>query len=80
MENFPFIQDFYIGSGAIKTDAEGLYEVIKELLRSPAKRKAMGERARALYDEKTGAVAKTLDLLKGYLDPQLPLAKEKPLS
>jgi len=79
MENFPFIQEFYIGSGAIKTDDAGLYEVIKELLRSPAKRMAMGERAKALYDEKTGAVAKTLDLLKGYLDPQLPPAKQKPL-
>lgn len=80
MENFPFIQDFYIGSGAIKTDAEGLHEVIKELLRSPAKRKAMGERAKALYDEKAGAVDRAVEVLKGYLDPQLPLAKEKPLS
>ncbi|MCL4476315.1 MAG: 3-deoxy-D-manno-octulosonic acid transferase [Nitrospirae bacterium] len=80
MENFPFIQDFYIGSGAIKTDAEGLYEVIKELLRSPAKRKAMGERAKALYNEKAGAVGRAVEILKGYLDPQLPLAKEKPLS
>lgn len=79
MENFPFIQDFYIGSGAIKTDDSGLYEVIRELLRSPAKRKAMGERAKALYDEKTGAVAKTADLLKGYLDAHLPASEEKPL-
>ncbi len=79
MENFPFIQDFYIGSGAIKTDAEGLYEVIKELLRSPAKRRAMGERAKALYDEKAGAVDRAVEVLKGYLDPQLTLAEEEPL-
>jgi 3-deoxy-D-manno-octulosonic-acid transferase len=80
MENFPFIQDFYIGSGAIKTDAEGLCEVVRELFRSPAKRKAMGGRAKALYGEKAGAVDKALDALKSYLDPQLSLSKEKPLS
>jgi 3-deoxy-D-manno-octulosonic-acid transferase len=79
MENFPFIQDFYIGSGAIKTDPEGLYDVLRELLRSPAKRKAMGERARALYNEKAGAVDRAMEVLKSYLDPELPLAKEKPL-
>jgi 3-deoxy-D-manno-octulosonic-acid transferase len=79
MENFPFIQDFYIGSGAIKTDDDGLYDVLKELLRSPAKRKAMGERARTLYREKAGAVGRAVEVLEGYLKPHLPLTKEESL-
>ncbi len=69
MENFPFIQEFYIGSGAMKTDAKGLYEVLRELLRSPEKRKIMGERARALYDEKAGAVERAAQILERYLKP-----------
>ncbi len=80
MENFPFIQDFYIGSGAIKTDDAGLYEVIKELLRSPVKRKAMGERAKALYNEKAGAVDRAMGVLESYLDSDFPLSKKEPLS
>ena len=80
MENFPFIQDFYIGSGAIKTDDAGLYEVIKELLRSPVKRKAMGERAKALYNEKAGAVDRAIEVLESYLDSHFPLSKEEPFS
>lgn len=70
MENFPFIQEFYIGSGAVKTDAEGLFEVLRELLRSPSKRKIMGERARSLYRDKAGAVNRTADALEGYLKLQ----------
>ncbi len=79
MENFPFMQDFYVGSGAMKTDAEGLYEVLKQLIRSPEKRKIMGERARSLYTEKAGAVNRTVDALERYLEPQLPLSEQKPL-
>jgi 3-deoxy-D-manno-octulosonic-acid transferase len=70
MENFPFIQEFYIGSGAVKTDAEGLFEVLRELIRSPGKRKVMGERARSLYRDKAGAVNRTADALEGYLKLQ----------
>jgi 3-deoxy-D-manno-octulosonic-acid transferase len=80
MENFPFIQEFYIGSGAMKTDAEGLYEVLRELIRSPEKRKIMGARARALYREKAGAVNRAVEVLEGHLEPQLLFSKEKPLS
>jgi 3-deoxy-D-manno-octulosonic-acid transferase len=67
MENFPFMQDFYIGSGAMKTDAVGLYEVLRELVRSPEKRRIMGERARALYREKAGAVGRAVGILESYL-------------
>ncbi|HYA32171.1 MAG TPA: 3-deoxy-D-manno-octulosonic acid transferase, partial [Thermodesulfovibrionales bacterium] len=70
MENFPFIQEFYSVSGAVNTDAEGLLEVLRELLRSPGKRKILGERARSLYRDKAGAVRRTADALEGYLKLQ----------
>ncbi len=68
MENFPFMQEFYAGRGAMKTDAGGLYEVLRELIRSPEKRKAIGEKARALQREKAGAVSRTVEILELYLE------------
>jgi 3-deoxy-D-manno-octulosonic-acid transferase len=79
MENFPFIQDFYTERAAIRTEAEGLYGVLNELLRYPEKRTAMGKRARLLYDQKAGAVHKAMAILKHYLEAELPVAKEKSL-
>lgn len=79
MENFPFMQDFYVGSGAIKTDPEGLYDVLRELLRSQDKRKSTGEKARALYKEKAGAVRRAVEILEGYLKPHLPRSEKEPL-
>ncbi len=79
MENFPFMQDFYVGSGAIKTDREGIYDVLRELLRSQDKRKSMGEKARALYKEKAGAVRSAVEILEAYLKPHLPQSEKEPL-
>jgi 3-deoxy-D-manno-octulosonic-acid transferase len=79
MENFPFIQDFYTERAAIRTEAEGLYGVLNELLRYPEKRTAMGKRARLLYDQKAGAVHKAMAILKHYLEAEFPVAKEKSL-
>lgn len=69
MENFPFIQDFYRDDSAKKTDAEGLYDVLRELILSPEKRKAMGDKARDLYNEKSGAVNRALEILECYIGP-----------
>ncbi len=68
MENFPFMKDFYVGRGAMKTDAAGLYEVLRQLIRSPEKRRIMGEKALALYREKAGAVSRTVEILERYLE------------
>ena len=68
MENFPFIQDFYAAKSAVRADSESLYDVLRELIRSPEKRKAMGERARLIYGEKAGAVEKAMEVLEGYLE------------
>jgi len=77
MENFPFIQDFYTERAAIKTEEEGLYGVLNELLRSPEKRTTMGKKARLLYDEKAGAVHRAMEILERYLKAELPVAKEE---
>lgn len=80
MENFPFIQDFYAERAAIRTDADGLYGVLNELLRTPEKRTAMGKRARLLYDKKAGAVQRAVAILERYLNAELPVAKEESFS
>lgn len=68
MENFPFIEDFYKRGGAIKADSGGLADVIAELMRSPEKRKAMGEISRAIYDEKSGSIEKSMAVLSHYIN------------
>jgi 3-deoxy-D-manno-octulosonic-acid transferase len=80
MENFPFIHDFYEERAAIRTDAEGLYGVLNELLGSPEQRAAMGKKARVLYDKKAGAVHRAMAILERYLDDEFRVAKEESLS
>ncbi len=75
MENFTFMEDFYRMDGAIKTDSQGLYDTIKALLQSPEKRKHMGEKARALYNEKAGAVGRAIEVLERYIKLHLLLTK-----
>ncbi|GAB4408334.1 MAG: 3-deoxy-D-manno-octulosonic acid transferase [Thermodesulfovibrionales bacterium] len=75
MENFPFIDDFYRCGGAIRSDAQGLYDAMKVLLQSPEKRGAIGQRARALYSEKAGAVNRAMEVLEHYIKLHLPLTK-----
>lgn len=79
MENFPFIQDFYREGSAKRSDADGLYDVLKALIESPEKRKAMGDKARDLYNEKSGAVDRALEILERYIEPHLLFAEEKSL-
>lgn len=68
MENFPFIEDFYKRGGAIKAESEGLADVIAELMRSPEKRKAMGETSRAIYNEKSGSIEKSMAVLSHFIN------------
>lgn len=67
MENFPFMEDFYMRGGAVRADAGSLYIAIKELVLSPEKRKTIGARASALYNEKSGAIDIALKIIKGYI-------------
>jgi len=67
MENFPFAKEFYEKRAAIETDELNLLERLKELLKSPEKRKAFGERARRIYDEKAGAVDRAMEEIAKFL-------------
>lgn len=67
MENFPFIEDFYEKGGAIETDSEGLNDVVAELMRSPEKRKKMGEISRAIYNEKAGSIGRAMSVLDKFM-------------
>ena len=74
MENFPFIGEFYNEGAAVETGHEELHHVLRELLLSHERRTEMGRKAKALYDEKAGAVDRALLVLERYLNIELPLA------
>jgi 3-deoxy-D-manno-octulosonic-acid transferase len=67
MENFPFIEEFYSGGGAVRTDAVLLYGVLKDLLDSPEQMRRMGSIARELYEKNSGAVERAMELIEDYL-------------
>lgn len=67
MENFPFAKEFYEKGAAIETDSSSLCEKLKELLQSQEKRKAMGDKAKELYNEKAGAVEKAMKEIERFL-------------
>jgi len=67
MENFPFIDDFYSGGGALKTDAAGLHLTLKGLIEAPEKMSAMGKIAKGLYEKNSGATDRALEIIERYL-------------
>lgn len=67
MENFPVIQDFCRAGGAVQVTEKRLAQVLRELLGSPEKAKAMGEKAQAIYNQKAGAVEKAMELIARYV-------------
>ena len=67
MENFPFIRDFYAGDAAFEVEEAGLAKKIRELLVSPEKAKAAGEKARELYLRNSGAVDRAMGIIREFL-------------
>lgn len=67
MENFPFMEDFYSAGAAIKAEKNGLYDVLKELLSSPEKRRSIGKAAKGLLEKNRGAVDKALKAVEGVI-------------
>jgi 3-deoxy-D-manno-octulosonic-acid transferase len=67
MENFPFIDNFYLKGGALRVEAASLGSSLMDLLSSPDKRAAMGRRARELYDKNAGATGRAMEILERYL-------------
>ncbi len=67
MENFPFINEFYKSGGALKVNADNLYESLKDLLASPEKMSSMGKIAKELYDKNSGATDRAIEEIERYL-------------
>ncbi len=68
MENFPFIEEFYTKKAALKADRETLHDCLYKLMESPEEILLMGKRARDIYDNNSGAMARTFNIVKGYLN------------
>ncbi|KAF0144406.1 MAG: 3-deoxy-D-manno-octulosonic-acid transferase [Nitrospirae bacterium] len=68
MENFPFVKEFYEKGAAIEVDESGLVNKLKELLQSPEKRNALGNKAKELYNEKAGAVERAVKEIERFLN------------
>lgn len=64
MENFSFIRDFYAAGAAFEVAPGALPLKLQELLLSPEKRRAAGQKARALCLENSGAVEMAIEILK----------------
>jgi 3-deoxy-D-manno-octulosonic-acid transferase len=62
------------GGGAVVADAPDLAAALGALLADPARRRRMGEAARAAAAPRDGAVAATLDLVERFLYPRPPAA------
>lgn len=67
MENFPFMQEFYASGGACEVDASTLAKKIKELLIDPEKARASGKAARAVFLKYSGAVARSVEMIRPFL-------------
>ena len=64
MENFPIIGEFYKEGAAIRVGEEDLLTKLKDLLLSPEKSKAIGSKARMLYNKNAGAVEKAMEIIE----------------
>ncbi len=66
MENFPFMQEFYDCGAAFEVEPASLAEKIGRLLADPDSAEAAGEKARRLYESKSGAVGKAMEIIGKY--------------
>ena len=69
MENFPFMQEFYDAGAAFEVGPDSLSEKIRVLLSDPGLARTTGEKARALYESKSGAVGKAMEIIGKYVHP-----------
>lgn len=67
MENFPFVEDFYREGAAFKVEPSDLAKKIRELLVTPEKAGAAGEKARKLFAANSGAVDRAVKMVEEYL-------------
>lgn len=67
MENFPFMQEFYDAGAAFEVPSGSLADKIGELLADPNSAKEAGKKARRLYESKSGAVEKAMEIIGKYI-------------
>ena len=67
MENFPFMQEFYDEGAAFEVQPASLADKIGELLADPDSAKAAGNKARRIYESKSGAVEKAMEIIEKYI-------------
>ena len=67
MENFPFIREFYDEGAAFEVQPSSLAEKLGHFLAQPDIARAAGERARRLYESKSGAVGKAMEAIEKYV-------------
>ncbi len=67
MENFPFVKEFYEKGAALEAGELSLFSELKELLESPEKRTAIGNRAKELFNGKSGAVERAMGEIERFL-------------
>jgi len=68
MNNFPLISDFSAHKAVCIANEGNVYDIVSELLASPAEREMLGRNAYELFKSNSGAVEKAMDLLKPYLE------------
>jgi len=68
-ENFRKINEiFRAGNGlAVVNDQNELFEQMRMLLRDPARRRKMGDNAKALLERNKGAVQKAFEIVSTYI-------------
>ncbi|HMK56356.1 MAG TPA: 3-deoxy-D-manno-octulosonic acid transferase [Dissulfurispiraceae bacterium] len=67
MENFPFINEFYLKGAAVSADRDTLFGTVRKLLSSPETADNMGKSARTLYDRNAGATDRALEIIRRFL-------------
>lgn len=68
MENFPFIEEFHEQGAAFETGPTSLAQTIGTLLLNPDLARTAGEKARALFVSKSGAVEKAIGIIEAHTD------------
>jgi len=67
MDNFPFIDQFYESSAALRVESDNLMAVVDGLLESEERRNEMGRRASDIIERNRGAVHRALELVDGLI-------------
>jgi 3-deoxy-D-manno-octulosonic-acid transferase len=67
MENFPFMKEFYAEEAAFEVEPGFLSGKIKELLVHPEVARKAGEKAKLLYERRSGAVEKAMKLIQSVM-------------